>query len=137
MSRGDDGSVDAASLPEHVAPTAPSSEKKAGGGGFFDSLGTALGVGGRRGAKAETDGGFSMMISAPFNVQHNIHVQVDPHAPTGFKGLPPEWDAMLSVSGISKVRGVRNRGGRRENDEVIPAGISVQRRGNAGARAGD
>jgi hypothetical protein len=43
-----------------------------------------------------------MLISAPFNVKHNIHVQVDPLAPTGFKGLPPQWDAMLSVSGISK-----------------------------------
>ena len=43
-----------------------------------------------------------MVISAPFNVKHNIHVQVDPAAPTGFKGLPAEWDTMLSVSGISK-----------------------------------
>ena len=43
-----------------------------------------------------------MFISAPFNVKHNIHVQVDPSAPTGFTGLPREWDAMLSVSGISK-----------------------------------
>ena len=81
--------VDAASLPAHVAPTAP--EKR--GGGLLERL---------RGAKKEEDGGFSMVISAPFNVKHNIHVQVDPAAPTGFKGLPAEWDTMLSVSGISK-----------------------------------
>lgn len=92
----DDTAVDASQLPAHVAPTAP--EKK--GGGFLDALG--LGGGKGRGAKQETDGGYSMMISAPFNVQHNIHVQVDASAPTGFKGLPAEWDAMLSASGISK-----------------------------------
>jgi hypothetical protein len=93
--------VDAADLPEHVAPQAPDGGKGKGDkGGFFDSL---LGGGSKaRGAKQETDGGFSMMISAPFNVQHNIHVQVDPASNTGFKGLPPEWDAMLSASGISK-----------------------------------
>jgi hypothetical protein len=56
-----------------------------------------------RGPTAKDDGGgYSMFISAPFNVKHNIHVQVDPSAPTGFTGLPREWDAMLSVSGISK-----------------------------------
>jgi serine/threonine protein kinase len=41
-------------------------------------------------------------ISAPFNFRHNVHVQVDPGAPSGFKGLPPQWEAMLSASGISR-----------------------------------
>lgn len=41
-------------------------------------------------------------ISAPFNFKHNVHVQVDPSAPSGFKGLPPQWEAMLHASGISK-----------------------------------
>lgn len=86
----DTAAVDA--LPAHVAPAAPAAKR---GGGFF-------GLGGRRGAKAEEEGGYSLFISAPFNVKHNIHVQVDPSAPTGFKGLPPQWDAMLSSSGISK-----------------------------------
>ena len=97
-----DEGPDAAHLPEHVAPQAPE-KKSGGGGGFLDAL-AALGGSKGRGAKQDTDGGFSMMISAPFNVQHNIHVQVDASAPTGFKGLPAEWDAMLSASGISKVR---------------------------------
>lgn len=100
MAHDDDGSsIDASQLPSHVAPQAP--EKKGSGGGGFLGL---FSEGKGRGAKQETDGGYSMMISAPFNVQHNIHVQVDPSAPTGFKGLPAEWDAMLSASGISKVR---------------------------------
>jgi Protein kinase domain/P21-Rho-binding domain len=66
------------SLPAHVAPA-----KAAGSKGDKDK-----------------DAGFS--ISTPFNVKHNMHVQVDPSAPTGFRGLPPQWDAMLSVSGITK-----------------------------------
>ena len=97
--------MDAGSLPEHVAPQAPAAERggKGGAGGILEAIGAAFGGGRERGAVAEENGGFSMMISAPFNVKHNIHVQVDPSAPTGFKGLPPQWDAMLSVSGISKV----------------------------------
>ena len=93
------GTVDAGSLPEHVAPTAPVAER--GRGGLLETLGAAFGR--ERAVKKEEDGGFSMVISAPFNVKHNIHVQVDPAAPTGFKGLPAQWDALLSVSGISKV----------------------------------
>lgn len=67
------------SLPAHVAPSKASASSKDKGGDA---------------------GGFS--ISTPFNVKHNMHVQVDPSAPTGFRGLPPQWDAMLSVSGITK-----------------------------------
>lgn len=93
------GAASSAALPEHVAPTAPAKPK----GGVLGALG--LGGGGAaesgRGPTAHEDG-YSMFVSAPFNVKHNIHVQVDPSAPTGFTGLPREWDAMLSVSGISK-----------------------------------
>lgn len=100
MGGGAEGTVDSTRLPEHVAPQAPQERK-----GLLDSiLGGGSGGGGASGkgrAKAETDGGFSMVIGTPFNVQHNIHVQVDPSAPTGFKGLPPEWSAMLEASGIS------------------------------------
>ena len=100
------GAVSTAALPEHVAPTAP---VKAGGGllGAL-GLGGGGGTGEPRGPTAlhadgsGGSGGYSMYVSAPFNVKHNIHVQVDPSAPTGFTGLPREWDAMLSVSGISK-----------------------------------
>ena len=94
----DYGDAVSAALPEHVAPTAP---VKKYGGGVLGALGL---VGEARGPTALHDGGggYSMFVSAPFNVKHNIHVQVDPSAPTGFTGLPREWDAMLSVSGISK-----------------------------------
>ena len=112
----DDTTVDAGSLPEHVAPQAPAERDrgvKGVGGSIIESIGAAFGAGRERGAVAEENGSFSMMISAPFNVKHNIHVQVDPSAPTGFKGLPPQWDAMLSVSGISKVgRGRAHSGAR-------------------------
>lgn len=75
-------------LPEHVAPVA--------------GAGAAAASEAARGAKKDKDGGYQLFISNPFNVKHNIHVQVDSSAPTGFKGLPPQWDAMLSVSGITK-----------------------------------
>jgi hypothetical protein len=39
-------------------------------------------------------------IGAPFNVQHNIHV--DFNSITGFEGLPHEWEVLLKDSGISK-----------------------------------
>lgn len=39
-------------------------------------------------------------VGIPFNVQHNIHV--DFNSITGFEGLPPEWEAMLKSSGITK-----------------------------------
>jgi hypothetical protein len=76
-------------LPEHLAPIA-------GAGSIATPTDAA------RGAKKDKDGNYQLFISAPFNVKHNIHVQVDPSAPTGFKGLPPQWDAMLSASGITK-----------------------------------
>ncbi|KAI8077284.1 kinase-like domain-containing protein [Gilbertella persicaria] len=37
------------------------------------------------------------MIGKPFNVQHNVHVQVDQY---GFKGLPVKWQKILIASGI-------------------------------------
>ena len=39
-------------------------------------------------------------VSSPFNVQHNITVQFN--SETGFTGLPPEWEAMLKSSGITR-----------------------------------
>lgn len=40
------------------------------------------------------------IVSSPFNVQHNIHV--DFNSETGFVGLPLEWEALLKSSGISR-----------------------------------
>jgi len=40
------------------------------------------------------------MVSHPFNVQHNIHV--DFNSSTGFSGLPSEWETMLISSDITK-----------------------------------
>jgi len=41
-------------------------------------------------------------VGAPFNVQHNIHV--DFNSVTGFEGLPQEWEVLLKTSGIRKTQ---------------------------------
>eukprot|EP01098_Paradermamoeba_levis_P011491 TRINITY_DN4931_c0_g1_i6.p1 TRINITY_DN4931_c0_g1~~TRINITY_DN4931_c0_g1_i6.p1 ORF type:complete len:486 (+),score=143.56 TRINITY_DN4931_c0_g1_i6:131-1588(+) len=50
--------------------------------------------------------GFDDLISAPFNIKHDVHV--DFNSATGFVGLPPEWEAMLKSSGISKDEVAKN-----------------------------
>lgn len=42
----------------------------------------------------------TMVIGTPYNVQHKIHVNFN--TTTGFEGLPPDWEAMLKSSGITK-----------------------------------
>jgi hypothetical protein len=39
-------------------------------------------------------------VGQPFNVAHKLHVQFS--AAKGFIGLPPEWEALLHSSGISR-----------------------------------
>ena len=39
-------------------------------------------------------------VSGPMNVRHNVHVTIDEKG--GLRGLPKEWEALLSVSGISQ-----------------------------------
>ncbi|KAG1472911.1 hypothetical protein G6F56_001263 [Rhizopus delemar] len=39
----------------------------------------------------------TMMIGKPFNVLHNVHVEVDKY---GYKGLPDKWQRILMASGI-------------------------------------
>jgi len=46
------------------------------------------------------------IVSQPFNVEHNIHV--DFNSDTGFVGLPSEWEALLKSSGISRDEVVQN-----------------------------
>jgi len=46
------------------------------------------------------------IVSQPFNVEHNIHV--DFNSETGFVGLPAEWETMLKSSGISRDEVVQN-----------------------------
>jgi tRNA A-37 threonylcarbamoyl transferase component Bud32 len=45
-------------------------------------------------------------VSAPYNVQHEIHVDFD--SATGFSGLPPEWEAILLTSGITRDEVIAN-----------------------------
>mmetsp|Transcript_24858 Transcript_24858/g.31637 ORF Transcript_24858/g.31637 Transcript_24858/m.31637 type:complete len:427 (-) Transcript_24858:87-1367(-) len=40
------------------------------------------------------------VVSSPFSVKHNVHVDFD--SDTGFKGLPQEWEALLNSGAISK-----------------------------------
>eukprot|EP01101_Sappina_pedata_P007880 TRINITY_DN4252_c0_g1_i1.p1 TRINITY_DN4252_c0_g1~~TRINITY_DN4252_c0_g1_i1.p1 ORF type:complete len:478 (+),score=208.76 TRINITY_DN4252_c0_g1_i1:27-1460(+) len=46
------------------------------------------------------------IVSQPFNIEHNIHV--DFNSDTGFVGLPSEWETMLKTSGISRDEVVQN-----------------------------
>jgi p21-activated kinase 1 len=64
----------------------------------------ARGLFGRRKlpAAAASSSADSGEISRPFNVQHTMHVQLDPASPLGLSGLPPQWEAMLGASGISR-----------------------------------
>ncbi|PRP81253.1 hypothetical protein PROFUN_02087 [Planoprotostelium fungivorum] len=48
----------------------------------------------------------TLEIGTPFNVQHNIHV--DFNSTTGFEGLPPEWEVLLTTSGIKKDQVMEN-----------------------------
>eukprot|EP00761_Pharyngomonas_kirbyi_P003036 gb/GECH01003040.1/.p1 GENE.gb/GECH01003040.1/~~gb/GECH01003040.1/.p1 ORF type:complete len:497 (+),score=119.01 gb/GECH01003040.1/:1-1491(+) len=43
----------------------------------------------------------NIITSGPQNFRHNVHVEFDQNQGK-FKGLPPEWEAMLQSSGISK-----------------------------------
>ncbi|RUO95918.1 hypothetical protein BC936DRAFT_142964, partial [Jimgerdemannia flammicorona] len=40
-------------------------------------------------------------IGQPYNVKHHVHVDID-ESGVGFRGLPPEWAAILEASGISE-----------------------------------
>ena len=42
------------------------------------------------------------VISQPFNVQHNIHIEIDPNAPMGLRGLPQEWIDRLAKAEVQK-----------------------------------
>jgi len=46
------------------------------------------------------------IVGAPFNIEHNIHVDFD--SETGFVGLPNEWESVLKASGLPKADVVSN-----------------------------
>eukprot|EP00727_Mastigamoeba_balamuthi_P012042 m51a1_g7460 putative p21-activated protein kinase (489) ;mRNA; r:146844-149083 len=46
-------------------------------------------------------------VGQPFNVSHKLHVQFN--AARGFVGLPPEWEALLHSSGISRAEQEQNQ----------------------------
>jgi hypothetical protein len=50
--------------------------------------------------KALEKGSEYSTVSTPYNVEHKIHV--DFNSTTGFSGLPPEWEAMLKSSAITR-----------------------------------
>lgn len=69
-----------------------------------------LGVGGT--APTFHRGGLSqavpVTVGQPHHFQHKTHVKVDPSNPTGFAGLPREWEIMLKHSGIDRDMALRN-----------------------------
>ena len=50
----------------------------------------------------------AVTVGQPRHFQHKTHVQVDPTHPTGFAGLPREWEIMLKHSGINREMALRN-----------------------------
>lgn len=52
--------------------------------------------------------GTPVTVGQPRHFQHKTHVQVDPTNPTGFCGLPREWEIMLKHSGIDRDMALKN-----------------------------
>lgn len=49
-----------------------------------------------------------VIVGQPKHFQHKTHVMVDPSNPTGFAGLPREWEIMLKHSGINREMALDN-----------------------------
>tara|TARA_R110002050_G_scaffold34420_7_gene86965 strand:- start:1203 stop:2303 length:1101 start_codon:yes stop_codon:yes gene_type:complete len=65
------------------------------------------------------------VVSSPFNVQHNIHV--DFNSETGFTGLPPDWEAMLKNANITREEVI-------ENADAVLEVLEFANRGNQPAQ---
>lgn len=79
-----------------------------GGGGGGSASGSSAsassGSGGSNGGEGGGGGGGAPFeVSGPFAVKHEVHVSLDESSRSGLRGLPREWEALLSVSGISQV----------------------------------
>ncbi|KAI0565523.1 Serine/threonine protein kinase [Gracilaria domingensis] len=49
-----------------------------------------------------------VVVGKPRHFQHKTHVKVDPSHPTGFVGLPREWEIILKHSGINREMALKN-----------------------------
>ena len=47
-------------------------------------------------------------IGLPYNVQHKVHVHVDPSSRVGLAGLPGHWETFLETSGITREETIKN-----------------------------
>lgn len=74
-----------------------------GGGGGSASGSSASASSGSGGSNGGEGGGAPFEVSGPFAVKHEVHVSLDESSRSGLRGLPREWEALLSVSGISQV----------------------------------
>eukprot|EP00188_Purpureofilum_apyrenoidigerum_P002960 Plantae.Rhodophyta-Purpureofilum_apyrenoidigerum.ctg3003.p1 GENE.Plantae.Rhodophyta-Purpureofilum_apyrenoidigerum.ctg3003~~Plantae.Rhodophyta-Purpureofilum_apyrenoidigerum.ctg3003.p1 ORF type:complete len:527 (-),score=85.61 Plantae.Rhodophyta-Purpureofilum_apyrenoidigerum.ctg3003:383-1963(-) len=50
----------------------------------------------------------SPVIGSPLQLQHTVHVKVDPASTFGFSGLPSQWESMLERSGINRQEALEN-----------------------------
>lgn len=50
----------------------------------------------------------AVTVGQPQHFQHKTHIKVDPSHPTGFAGLPREWEIMLKHSGIDREMALKN-----------------------------
>jgi hypothetical protein len=87
--------------PSSLKAQQPLSAKPAARRSWFQRVGERI-FGGRS-EEGEYD---ESLVSTPFNVQHNIHVDFD--SSTGFSGLPQDWEALLLSSNISKEEVIMN-----------------------------
>jgi hypothetical protein len=93
--------VSAAGNSSAAGSQSPSLSRKESGKKFLQKLGFGKKAAANNGSGLKASGGRRQhVVSEPFNVQHNIHVNFD--SKTGFEGLPAEWEVLLSSSGITR-----------------------------------
>lgn len=83
-------------------PSAWRSAMSSGGASLVPTPPPGAASGGLRTGKTAAAPTKEVTISGPVNVRHEMHVRVDASAPSGLAGLPPQWDALLSASGITR-----------------------------------
>lgn len=73
---------------------------------WFPKLGRKFFGGGKTTFEDDPYDDDGTIVSSPFSVKHDIHVDFD--SDTGFKGLPPEWESLLNTGVISKAEVLEN-----------------------------
>jgi len=145
---GAHGGAGAAPAPAPIS-SPPSGPKPGAGllGGLFGGSKKGSGGGGGGGGGGADAGDGAVVISGPMNFKHGIHVSLDVTSPSGLRGLPPEWEAMLTAGGISKAEQQEHpqavmevlkfqMGGRKPKAMAVPVAAAAAAAASAGSAAG-